>query len=324
MKGHGPADPRHTPRFAGTSTFLRLPHMPHIAEADVAIVGLPLDSAGGLRSGARFAPKALREASLTLRPFYSPAQRVAVFERISAIDFGDAATAPGFIDRSFDRIEDALAQLHAAGVVPIGFGGDQSVLLPELRAAARRHGPLALILFSSHTATQDEDLGERYTQNTVVRRALEERLIDPARSTLLGMRGGLSHARDHEDDRERGFQLVPWDDLVQMGTGVVSAAVDRAAGKAFLSFAIDFVDPAFAPGTGRPECGGPSSMQALALLRACRGLELAGADIVEVVPELDSSHLTTMLGATLAWEVLTLLAASRPKGPDEDLPFSGR
>ncbi len=325
MKGHGPADSSNTPRYAGTSTFLRLPHTLHLDGVDVAIVGLPFDSGGGLRSGARFAPKAIREGSLTLRPYYSPSQRVDVFERLSVIDYGDAPVVTGFIDRSFERMQETLQKLHAAAVVPIGFGGDHSVLLPELRAAAHAHGPLGLVLFAAHTDTDEEDPDERYTQSTVVRHAFEENLIDPRRSTLLGMRGGLYHARELDEDRERGFEVVPWDDLVQMGTGVVAAAVDRAVGKSFLSFTIDFVDPSFAPGTGRPECGGPSSMQALALLRACRGLDLAGADIVEVIPELDSSHLTAMLGATVAWELLALIAASRPEAAHQGPPgFSGR
>jgi agmatinase len=311
MKGYGPADPRHTPRVAGMSTFLRLPHALHLNDVDVAIVGLPFDSGAGYRAGARFGPKAIREGSLSLRPFYSPSQRVSVFDRITAIDHGDAQIVPGFVDRSYERMGEALDQIHAAGAMPLGLGGDHGVLLPELRAAARVHGPLALVLFDAHTDTADEDLGERYTHNTPVRRAVEEGLIDPARSTLLGMRGGLYHAGELEEDRETGFAVIAWDDLAQLGTGGVAAAVDRAAGKAFLSFDVDFVDPAFAPGTSTPECGGPTSMQALALIRACRGLEIVGADVVEVLPDLDASRLTATLAATVAWEMLCLIAAGR-------------
>ena len=127
----------------------------------------------------------------------------------------------------------------------------------------------------------------------------------------MGMRGGLYAPGDYDESREMGFTLIPWDELAQLGTGAVAAAVERAAGKAFLTFDIDFVDPAFAPGTGTPECGGPSSMQALALLRACRGLDLVGADVVEVLPDLDSSHLTATLAATVAYEILSLVACAR-------------
>ena len=144
-----------------------------------------------------------------------------------------------------------------------------------------------------------------------MRRATEEGLIDAARSTLMGMRGGLYGPGDLDEARDLGFTVIPWDDLAQLGTAAVAAAVERAGGKAFLTFDIDFVDPAFAPGTGTPECGGPSSMQALALLRACRGLQIVGADVVEVLPDLDSSHLTATLAATVAWEILSLVAVMR-------------
>ncbi len=311
MKGYGPTDPQESPRFAGISTFLRLPHTTHLDGVDVAFVGLPFDTGATFRAGARFGPKAVREGSLALRPYFNPAQRVAVFERLSAIDFGDAPVVPGFTDRSMGRMVEALAPLHEADIVPIAFGGDHTVLLAELRAAAQRHGPLALLQFDAHSDTWDEYFGEKYTHGTVVRRALEEGLIDPTRSTLMGMRGGLYAPGDHDDVREMGFALHTWDDLAQFGTQAVAAAVERAPGKAFLTFNIDFVDPAFAPGTGTPECGGPSSMQALALLRACRGLDLVGADVVEVLPDLDSSHLTGTLAATVAYEILSLVACSR-------------
>ncbi len=310
MKGYGPTDPQESPRFAGISTFLRLPHTTHLDGVDVAFIGLPFDTGATFRAGARFGPKAVREGSLALRPYYNPAQRVAVFELLSAIDYGDAPVVPGFTDRSLDSMAAALTALHAAGVVPVAFGGDHTVLLAELRAAAQRHGPLALIQFDAHSDTWDEYFGEKYTHGTVVRRALEEGLIDPARSTLMGMRGGLYAPTDHQDVGDMGFALYPWDDLAQFGTQAVAGAVERAAGKAFLTFDIDFVDPAFAPGTGTPECGGPTSMQALALLRACRGLDLAGADVVEVLPDLDSSHLTATLAATVAYEILSLVACA--------------
>jgi len=311
LKGYGPIDALQSPRFAGISTFLRLPHVTELEGVDVAFIGLPFDTGASFRAGARFGPKAIREGSLALRPLFNPAQRVAIFERVSAIDYGDSAVVPGFTDRSMDRMAETLAPLQAAGVVPIGFGGDHSVLLAELRAAAAVHGPLALVHFDSHQDTWDEYFGEKYTHGTIVRRAAEEGLVDPTRSTQLGMRGGLYGPGDYDDSRALGFTLIPWLELAQLGTGAVEAAVERATGKAFLTFDVDFVDPAFAPGTGTPECGGPSSMQALALLRACRGLNLAGADVVEVLPDLDSSHLTATLAATVAYEILSLVACAR-------------
>jgi agmatinase len=314
MKGYGPADPLQTPRFAGISTFLRLPHTTHLDGVDVAFVGLPFDTGVSFRAGARFGPKAIREGSLSIRPDYNMAQRVALFERLSAIDYGDAPVVPGFTDRSYDKIATALRAVHEAGAVPIGFGGDHSVLLAELRAVADTHGPVALIQFDAHSDTWDEYFGEKFTHGTVVRRAIEEGLVDGARSTMMGMRGGLYGPGDLDDARDLGFTVIPWDDLAQLGTSAVAAAVERADGKAFLTFDIDFVDPAFAPGTGTPECGGPSSMQALALLRACRGLRIVGADVVEVLPDLDSSHLTATLAATVAWEIMSLVAVVMPDG----------
>jgi len=312
MKGYGPADPLQTPRFAGISTFLRLPHTTRLDGVDVAFVGLPFDTGVSFRAGARFGPKAIREGSLSLRPAYNMAQRVAVFERVSAIDYGDSGVVPGFTERSYERMVASLQPICEAGAVPIGFGGDHSVLLAELRAVAVTHGPVALVQFDAHSDTWDEYFGEKYTHGTVVRRAVEEGLIDADRSTLMGMRGGLYAPDDLDEAREMGFTVLPWEDLAQLGTGAVAAAVDRATGKTFLTFDIDFVDPAFAPGTGTPECGGPTSMQALSLLRACRGLDIVGADVVEVLPDLDSSHLTGTLAATVAWEILSLIAAEWP------------
>ena len=311
MKRYHPTSRSEARRFAGVATFLRLPHVTDTGDVDVAVVGLPLDTGVSVRSGARFGPKAVREASLGLRPEYNPAQRVALFERLSAVDWGDAAVVPGFVDRSLEKLEAALAPLHAAGVVPLGLGGDHTVTLAELRAAARRHGSLALVQFDVRGDTLDEYGGERYAHGTVVRRAIEEGLIDPARSTQLGMRGGLSGPGDYDEARALGLEIVPWHDLAQLGTGVVEMAVERAAGKAFLTVDMGFVDPAFAPGVDAPEVGGPSSMQALALLRGCRGLDLAGADVVEIVPNLDTSQLTAALAATVAWEILTLMACVR-------------
>lgn len=313
MKGYGPAEPERSPRVAGVTTFLRLPHVTQLDGVDVAIVGLPFDTGLAVRTGARFAPRAVREASLHLRSAFNPAQRVAVFERLSAVDAGDAPVVAGFTDRSLDSMHEALRPLHAAGVVPLGIGGDHTVTVAGLRAAAERHGPLALIHFGAHTDALDESAGERYLHDTVIRRAADEGLVDPARSTLLGMRGGLDTADEYERARELGFTVVPWDDLMQLGTGMVAGAVEQAAGKAFVTFNMDFVDPAFAPAVGTPEVGGPTSMQALALLRGCRGLEVIGGDVVEVLPELDVSHITARLAATLLWELMSLIAVERPQ-----------
>jgi agmatinase len=312
MKGYGPDSGTQSPRVAGVTTFLRLPHVTQFDGVDVAVVGLPFDTGLAVRTGARFGPRAVREASITIRPAYNPAQRVAVFDRLSVVDAGDVrAVAGGFTERSLDAMEATCAHVHEAGGVPLGIGGDHTVTLGELRAAAKRFGPLALMHFGAHTDCLEESAGQRHLHSTVVRRAAEEGVVDPSCSALLGMRGGLDSPDEYEQARELGFTVVPWDDLAQLGTGVVAAAVDKIGErKAFVTVDVDFVDPGFAPAVGTPEVGGPSSAQALALIRGCRGLDLAGADVVEVVPELDSSHLTATVAATIAYELLSLMACS--------------
>jgi agmatinase len=311
MKGYGPDGGTRSPRVAGVNTFLRLPHVTQFDGVDVAVVGLPFDTGLAVRTGARFGPRAVREASLTLHPAYNPAQRMAVFEQLSVVDAGDARMVAGFTDRSLDAMRSLLAQVHEAGAVPLGIGGDHTVTLAELRAAAARFGPLALLHFGAHTDCLEDTDGESYAHSTVVRRAAEEGLLDVEHSGLFGMRGGLDTPDEYERARELGFTVVPWDDLAQLGTGMITAAVEAVGeSKAFITVDADFVDPAFAPAVGTPAVGGPTSAQALALLRGCRGLDLAGADIVEVVPELDSSHLTATVAATVAYELLTLMACA--------------
>ena len=311
MKAYGPDGGAQSPRVAGVTTFLRLPHVTQFAEVDVAVMGLPFETGLAARTGARFGPRAVREASLSIHPAYNPAQRVAVFERLSVVDAGDAHVVAGFTDRSLAGMQEALAPVHHAEAMPLCLGGDHTVMLAELRAAAAVHGPLALLYFAAHTDCLDHEGGERHLHSTVVRRAAEEGLLDPGRSVLLGMRGGLDTPDEYERARELGLTVVPWDDLAQLGTGVIAAAVEAVGeAKAFVSVDADFVDPAFAPAVGTPEVGGPSSAQALALIRACRGLDLAGADVVEVVPELDSSHLTGTVAATIAYELLSLMACA--------------
>ena len=312
MKGYGPDGGERSPRIGGVTTFLRLPHVTQYDDVDVAMIGLPFDTGLAVRTGARFGPRAVREASLTLHPTYNPAQRVAVFDRLSVVDGGDARMTAGFTDRSLDAMQSVLAQVHEAGAVPLGIGGDHTVTLAELRAAAAANGPLALLHFGAHTDCLEENGDEPHIHSTVIRRAAQEGVIDASRSALLGMRGGLDAPDEYEQARELGFTVVPWDDLAQLGTGAVSAAVDEiGSAKAFVTVDVDFFDPGFAPAVGTPEIGGPTSAQALALIRGCRGLDLAGADVVEVVPELDSSNLTAIVAATVAYELLSLMACAR-------------
>lgn len=313
MPKHGPANSFETPRFSGVRTFMRLPHTQDLDGVDFAMIGLPFDTGASFKVGARFGPEAIRSASALLRP-YNAAADVQVYEVLSGIDYGDAPVAPGYIEDSYERIAAALAPLHQAGVVPIGLGGDHSVVLAELRAAAKQHGPVALVLFDSHPDTWESYFGHPYFHGTPFKRAVEEGLIDTGRSTMAGLRGPVYDAHDWGHPAELGFAVVT---AAEMHTGALAELprriLERAgSGPVFLSFDIDFLDPAYAPGTGTPEVGGFSTWQAQYLLRGLKGLRIVAADVVEVLPAHDNSgQITAHAAANMAFEIITLLAYER-------------
>ncbi len=309
---YGPADSSQTPRFSGPRTFMRLPLREALEDADVAMIGVPTDDAVSFRSGARFGPEGIRSASVLLRP-YNPNQGVDVTEHLSMIDFGDAPTVPGYHEETLRRIQAHLEPVHAAGVTPICMGGDHSMVLAELRAAAATHGPLALVHLDAHADVWDAYYGARYFHGTVFRRAAEEGLVDPAASVQAGMRGTLYGADDEREPARLGYEAIPWAELETLTPAQYGDRVrTRVGGRpAFLSFDIDFVDPAFAPGTGTPEVGGPTSGQALGYLRALAGIDFRAFDCVEVAPAYDPAGITSWLAATVCFEMLSLLALRR-------------
>jgi agmatinase len=305
-----PVNSFETPRFSGVRTFMRLPNTQDLENADVAIVGAPFDTGASFRAGARFGPEGIRSASHLLRP-YNPSQDVSVFEYLSVIDYGDVAVVPGFIEESYERIAVGLEEVHRAGVTPIVLGGDHSVALPELRAAAAVHGPLALVQFDSHADTWDSYFGQKYNHGTVFRRAVEESLLRPESSIQIGMRGSLYDQGDLDASRELGFDLLTTDAVRKLG---IEETIDRireriGGAKAYVSFDVDFVDPAFTPGTGTPEIGGFTSLEALGFVRGLSGIDIVGCDIVEVYPQYDDpAQITALLAATVAFEFLSQLA----------------
>ena len=252
MTRYEPADSFETPRFSGVRTFMRLPNVRDLENADAAIVGAPFDTGSSFRAGARFGPEGIRSASHLLRP-YNPSQGVQVFDHLSAIDYGDVPVVPGFIEESYEKITGGLEEIHQAGAVPIVLGGDHSIALPELRAAAAVHGPLALVQFDAHADTWDAYFGKKYNHGTVFRRAVEEGLLDPSRSIQVGMRGSLYEPGDLEASRELGFELVTTDEVREVGIPEIISRIRERVGsaKTYLSFDVDFCDPAYAPGTGR-------------------------------------------------------------------------
>jgi agmatinase len=287
-----------------------------LESVDVAVVGIPFDTATSYRAGARFGPEAIRAASMLLRP-YHPVLDIDVFESLSVVDWGDVDVTPGNAERTADQIASGIAPLIEARVTPVALGGDHSVVLGTLRAHAAARGPLALVLLDAHVDTWDDYYGERYFHGTVFRRAVEEGLVLPERSVMAGSRGSLYSAGDLEAALELGFELISGEELGQMDPREYGARVRRRIGDApaYFSFDVDVVDPAFAPATGTPEIGGPTSADALALVRSLAGARFEGFDVVEVAPPYDSPAQTTaMLAANVVYEFLALAALAAPEG----------
>jgi agmatinase len=308
-----PADALAAPRFTGVRSFARLPVVDVLEGVDCAVFGMPWDGATTFRSGARFGPEAVRAASALLRP-YNPAQEVQVFGALSTVDYGDAPTVPGYVEDTLQRIADFVGPLAESSAVPLGIGGDHAVTLGELRALARVHGPLALVHLDAHADLWDSYFGRPYSHGTVFRRALDEGLIDPARSLQAGMRGSLYRPEDAAVGAELGLETLPWQELAVVDPAAFGERVRArvAGGPAFLSFDVDFVDPAFSPGTGTPESGGPTAHEALSFVRALTGIDFRGFDVVEVAPAYDGpGQVTALLASTVCYEMLSLVALAR-------------
>jgi len=300
------------PRFEGIRTFMRLPYQPRPQATDFVVLGAPFDTAASYRSGARFGPEAIRRISSLLRPA-NVHHRLRPLDILTGVDGGDLPVIPGNTDRSHQLITDYLFPWISAGAVPITLGGDHSIALPELRAIAKHHGPVALIQFDAHADTWDDYWGEKYTHGTPFRRAVDEGLIDATRSTQIGMRGTVYSPDDMEEGARLGFRVVTSEETRVLGLAETMAlARSRAAGgKVFVSFDIDCLDPAYAPGTGTPEIGGFTTHEALQLVHGLTGLDFAGFDVVEVLPMLDVSEITALAGATMAFEFLSLMAQQK-------------
>lgn len=316
MPHHRPVDAMTFPRFEGIRTFMRLPHLSEperLGEADLVIVGVPFDTGGTYRVGARFGPAGIRHESMLLRP-YHPELRVDVHAELSIADAGDLPVTPGYLPESHAQIEAGAAAVLASGAVPLFLGGDHSVSLPLLRAVHARHGPVALVHVDAHGDLWPGYFGGKDTHGTPFRRALEEGLIDPSRSVQVGMRGPVYEADDVTLAERLGMVSMSADALHRRGVAAALALVrERAGGPGprYLSFDIDALDPAYAPGTGTPEVGGLSSVQALQLLRGLAGLDFVAFDLVEVMPAYDVGALTQLLAANLAYEMIALAALAK-------------
>jgi agmatinase len=305
----GPPDPLAVPRFAGPDTFARLPRLEDVGSAAVAVVGVPFDSGVSYRSGARFGPAAIRAGSKLLRP-YHPGLDVEPWRRHQVADAGDIACNPFSIGEAIATIDASARALAGRADRIVALGGDHTIALPLLRALHAIRGQMALVHFDAHLDTWDTYFGEPYTHGTPFRRAFEEGLLASERSVHVGIRGPLYSTSDLRDDRAMGFEILTTADVARRGVDdAIGRIRDRVgATPVYLSVDIDVLDPAHAPGTGTPEPGGLTTRELQFLLRGLDGLDLAGADVVEVAPAYDHAELTALAAANVAYEFLGLFA----------------
>ncbi|WP_026576358.1 agmatinase [Bacillus sp. UNC438CL73TsuS30] len=300
-----PLSPDVKPEFCTSGTFMRLPV--ERENAKLAIIGMPFDTAASFKVGARFAPQAIRQSSMTLFP-YHPVHKVFPFEDTNAIDVGDISVVPHNIHRSYQLIEAAVSDLIDKNIIPIGLGGDHSVTLANLRAAAKKYGPVAMIHFDSHTDTWDTYYDEKYWHGSPFIRAYEEGLLIPEKVFQIGIRGTLNDPGDLDASYELGYKVVTTPELSERGFADVLREMKEVIGDTpcFLTFDIDFVDPSCAPGTGTLEVGGFSSLETLKMVRSLTDFNFIGYDLVEVLPSYDPTGITSLLAATLVHEFASL------------------
>ncbi|OLL77474.1 Agmatinase [Pseudonocardia sp. Ae263_Ps1] len=300
------------PRFAGPTTFARLPRLDEVERADVTVLGLPFDTGVSYRPGARFGPAHVRASSKLLRPYHPPL-RVSPFAAQQVADAGDLGINPFDIGEAIATIEQAADRLRAGGSTLLALGGDHTVALPLLRSVARTHGPVAVVHFDAHLDTWDTYFGADITHGTPFRNAAEEGLLDPQRCLHVGIRGPLYGEHDLTDDEVLGFQVIGTDAFQTDGVPAVVERMRRrlGTGPVYVSVDVDVLDPAHAPGTGTPEAGGLTTRELLHVLRSLVGVDVVGADVVEVAPAYDHAEITGIAAAHVAYELLSVLAANR-------------
>jgi guanidinopropionase len=304
-----PVDAALVPRFGSIPTFMRLPHLTDPAAVDIALVGVPWDGGTTNRAGARHGPREIRNMSSFMRKVHH-VSRIAPYQLARVADMGDAPVNPIDLMGSLKQIEGYFAKIHAAGAIPLSAGGDHLITLPIFRAIAKQR-PIGMIHFDAHSDTNDRYFGNNmYTHGTPFRRAVEEGLLDPKRTVQIGIRGSIYGADDMEFAESNGMRVIYMEDFVRLGVEKTIAEARRVAGDGptYVSFDVDGIDPAFAPGTGTPEIGGMTTLEAQHLVRGLQGLNLIGGDVVEVSPPFDPSGNTALVGATLMFEILCLLA----------------
>ncbi len=302
-------DPKMAPRYTEIATFMRTPQVSRLDDLDIAMVGVPFDSGVTNRPGARHAPREIRNMSSLTRTIHH-VSRLNPYELCRVGDVGDVRfTNVYHLDEAIQSIEAFYRKLHAAGVIPLSAGGDHSITYPIFKAIAAHH-PIGLIHVDAHTDTWDEFLGSNVHHGAPFRRAVEDGLLDPERTVQIGIRGAQTTTEGWDYSTEKGMRVIFIEEFVTAGVDAVIAETRRIIGEgpAYISFDVDCLDPAYAPGTGTPEVGGLTTREAQALLRGLRGLDLVGGDVVEVAPPFDPGGNTALVAATMMYEILCLLA----------------
>jgi len=297
------------PRFSGPGSLFRLPTQATAEGLDVCFIGVGLDIGTSNRSGARLAPRQIRQESALIRP-YSMATGAAPFDSFQIADLGDIALNTFNLSQSIEIITEHFCELLKSPVKPFSLGGDHTITLPILRAIANKHGPVAVVHIDAHTDTNDSMFGEKITHGTVFRRAIEEGLIEPKKMAQIGVRATGYNANDFDWSRQNGVNVIQAEDCWHRSLTPLMAEIRQQIGEktpTYISFDIDGLDPSVAPGTGTPEPGGLTSIQALEIIRGCYGLNVIGGDLVEVSPPYDSTGNTALLAANLLFEMLCSL-----------------
>lgn len=307
-----PKDSSKSPRFTGPRTFMRLEQIRTTDDVDFVIVGVPFDTGASNRTGQRYGPQHVRDFSVLLRP-YNPDQDINIFDYCSGVDYGDIDVVPGNIHKTYDNIVEGLGPIIEKNITPILIGGDHSISLGHLRAFAKKYGPVSLVHFDSHGDTWDHYFGEKYAHGTPFRRAVEEGVVDPHHSIQIGMRGPLYGPEDIEDARDLGYEVITMRKVREIG---IEKVIERIHARVknrpvFVSYDIDFLDPAYAPGTGTPEVGGPTSYEGLEFVRGLDGLNIVGFDLVEVLPSYDTGEITAIAASAIIFEMISLVALKK-------------
>ncbi len=306
------------PRYTGIATFMRAPFSEDLSEVDIAMIGVPFDGGVTNRTGARHGPREIRNQSSLMRKI-NQSSGICPYDLCRVADIGDAWVQSHFhLETSLGEIQALFEPVHAAGVVPLSAGGDHSVTLPIFRAIAKDR-PVGMVHIDAHCDTADDYLGSKFHHGAPFRRAVEEGLLDPKRTIQIGIRGALSFRDLWQFSHDQGMRVVYMEEFYEMGVKAVLEEARRVVGDGptYISFDVDGLDPVYAPGTGTPEVGGLTTVEAQLLMRGLRGLNLIGGDVVEVAPPFDPSGNTALVGATMMYEILCVLAdswATRKKG----------